>query len=91
MRRYRLVCDRSRSKPETVTQLTSVAGGPGEGSAAAEEESPSSAQNQTVDVHSVDTAATKNTTGIVMHRFGLGPDHSDPSAVCVHILKPSRV
>lgn len=22
-----------------------------------------------------------------MHRFGLGPDHSDPSAVCVHILK----
>jgi len=45
---YRLVCDRSRSKPETVTQLTSVAV-PGERSAAAAEESPS-VQDQTVDV-----------------------------------------
>jgi len=28
-------------------------------------------------------------TGIVMHRFGLGPDHSDPSAVCVSIFTTS--
>ena len=81
VRLYRLVCDRSRSKPETVTQLTSVAV-PGERSAAAAEESPS-VQDQTVDVQYRHGGHKKNTTGIVMHRFGLGPDHSDPSAVCV--------
>ena len=40
---------------------------------------------------SIDTPATKNTTGIVMHRFGLGPDHSDPSAVCVFSILTTSV
>ena len=58
--------------------------GPGEGSTTAARISLGT-HHQSVNIYR--QRPSKKTTGIQMHRFGLGPDHSDPSAVCVHILK----